>query len=260
MKKINLKNRKGQKIVGLFEQPERNIKGTAILQHGWGGNKERPTMLAIKKGFHNAGFQTFIFDTTNAAGESDGDYDKSCQGLHTEDFFDVMAWAKEQKWYSSPIALTGHSMGGYSVTKYTEEYPNEIDFCIPVAPVVSGKLVVDAYNKQSPEEMETLRKEKVLVYTSKRGIQKKKQWWQYEEWLNHDLLPEANNITCRILVIVGSADPTCMPEHMQLLVDQVSSNDKEVFIIEGAPHSYDELKQQKECSNKITDWLKVRGE
>lgn len=51
MQKLNLKNRKGQKIVGVLEKPKGEIKGTCVVQHGWGGNKERPIVLAMKKGF-----------------------------------------------------------------------------------------------------------------------------------------------------------------------------------------------------------------
>ena len=37
MERIELKNRKNQKIVGILETPKGGIKGTCVLQHGWGG-------------------------------------------------------------------------------------------------------------------------------------------------------------------------------------------------------------------------------
>jgi len=151
MEKIELQNRKGQKIVGVLEKPEGEAKGTAVLQHGWGSNKDKPTIQAIKKGFINAGFQTFNFDATNASGESDGDYEKSTLGLHWEDLEDVVVWLKKQVWALKPLALSGHSKGGYSVVRYVEEHPGDIDYLIPVAPVVSGKLSFDSHMKRDSE-------------------------------------------------------------------------------------------------------------
>ena len=121
MEKITLKNRKNQNIVGLLEKPAGEIKGTAVLQHGWGGNKEKSTIQAIKEGFHQAGFQTFNFDTTNGSGESDGDFEKSTLGLLWEDLEDVVKWSQDQDWFSKPLALSGHSKGGYAVARYVEE-------------------------------------------------------------------------------------------------------------------------------------------
>lgn len=258
MERIELKNRKGQNIVGLLEKPAGEIKGTGILQHGWGGNKEKTTMQAIKRGFHNAGFQTFNFDTTNTFGESDGDYEQSSQRLHTEDFFDVMTWAKQQNWYIRPVAISGHSMGGYSVAKYTEEHQEDVDFCIPVAPLVSGELLYQQYEKNRPEEIKKWKEEGVLESVSKEGDVKRKHYWQYEEWGEHDLLPEAHKITCSSLLIVGSEDDGCAPVHMQALLDAIGAKDKMLHVIEGAPHSYYEQSEQDECERVITEWLQTR--
>jgi len=37
MEKIELKNRKGLKIVGVLETPKGEIKGTCVVIHGYGG-------------------------------------------------------------------------------------------------------------------------------------------------------------------------------------------------------------------------------
>ena len=257
MERITLKNRKGQNIVGLFEKPEGKIKGTAVLQHGWGGNKEKPTIQSVKRGFHDAGFQTFNFDATNTFGESDGDYEKSTLGLHWEDLEDVVKWAQKQEWFSKPLALSGHSKGGYAVARYVEEHPEEVDYLVPVGPVISGELSFAAARKRDPEALKKWEEEGVQISESN-GVVKKKHWFQMEERLRHDLLPNAQNIKIPMLIIVGSEDTSCSPEHMQLLIDAVSSEDKQLHIIEGEPHSYYEKSEQDDCTQAITKWLSSR--
>jgi len=211
---------------------------------------------AIQKGFNESGFQTFNFDTTNSFGESDGDYEKSTLGLHWEDFEDVVKWAQEQPWFKKPMALTGHSKGGYAVARYAEEYPNEVDYIIPVAPVVSGELSFEAYRKRDPEELEKWKKEGVVVSTGKDGKTiKRKHWFQMEERLNHDLLLNAKNIKIPTLFIVGEKDQSCPAEHVRKLYDAISSQEKQIMLITGAPHSFYEEKEQKECTDAIKDWL-----
>jgi alpha-beta hydrolase superfamily lysophospholipase len=96
--------------------------------------------MALESAFLKNGFQTFNFDTTNSFNESDGKYAQSRLGLHYEDFEDVVKWAQQQDWFVAPLALTGHSMGGYSAARYAEDYPKEVALTAPIAPVVSGVL------------------------------------------------------------------------------------------------------------------------
>ena len=44
MKKLTLTNRKGQNIVGVLEKPMAAVRGTCVVQHGWGGTKEKSTV------------------------------------------------------------------------------------------------------------------------------------------------------------------------------------------------------------------------
>jgi alpha-beta hydrolase superfamily lysophospholipase len=76
-----------------------------------------------------------------------------------------------------------------------------------------------------------------------------------EERLQHDLLPNAKKVTIPTLFIVGSEDTSCTAGHVQLLYEAIGSEDKELHIIDGAPHSYYEKSEQEECTETITDWL-----
>lgn len=255
MKKLTLKNRKDQTIVGDLEQPQGDIRGTCIVQHGWGGHRNKATIQAIKNAFLESGFQTFNFDTTNSFGESDGDFEKSTLGLHAEDLADVVKWSQEQDWFIGPLALTGHSKGGYAVMKYAEEHPDEVSYLVPVAPVISGKLSFEANQKYNKEEFEKWQKEGVLIRTGSEGDTKVQHWFQMEERLNHNLLPKASNLTMPILIVVGSEDTSCPAEHQQIMIDAIPSEQKELTIISGAPHSFHKKSEQEECMEIIKSWL-----
>jgi len=257
MEKITLKNRKGQNIVGLLEKPMGEIKGTAVLQHGWGSRKESNTIQSVKKGFQEAGFQTFNFDTTNSFNESDGDYEESTLGLHWEDFEDVVKWLQEQDWFGGPLAVSGHSKGGYSVVRYAEEHPGEVGFIVSVAPVVSGKLSFEASLKRDPDLLKKWKEEGVKVSEKNANI-KREHWFQMEERLQHDLLPNADRVISPTLFIVGEYDLSCPVEQIRQLYEVMGTEDKELKIITGAPHSFYKKEEQKECSGFITDWLNKR--
>lgn len=225
-----------------------------MIQHGWGGHKDKPTVQAMKDGFLKSGFQTFNFDTTNSFGESDGDFEKSTLGLHWEDLEDVVKWVQKQEWFTGPLALSGHSKGGYAVAKYAEEYQDEVKYLVPIAPVVSGKLSHEAYRKRNLEEFEMWQREGVLERVGKEGQKKRQHWFQMEERLNHDLLPKVGKLTMPVLLIVGSEDGHCL-EQTKILFDSLPDGQKTLKIIEGAPHSYYEKSEQSECTEAISKWL-----
>lgn len=254
MQKLKLKNRKEQTIVGVLEQPTAGSKGTCVIQHGWGGNKERPTVQAIKRAFLELGFQTFAFDTTNASGESDGDYEQSTLGLHWEDLEDVVKWVQKQDWFIGPLALSGHSMGGYAVARYAEDYPNQVSYLVPVAPVVSGKLSFAEHNKHDPESFKTWKEKGFRKRIKSNGKPATERWFQMEERLKHNLLPNAGKLTMPTLLLVGSKDTSCF-DQTQALYDHLPEENKTLQIIEDAPHSFSTKKDLASCSNHIKTWL-----
>ena len=258
MQKIELKNRKGQKIVGLLNMPEGDVRGTAVIQHGWGGVKEGQHILKLEEVFHDNGFVTFNFDTTNSFGESDGTYWEARLGLHAEDLEDVVKWTQQQEWVVKPLALTGHSMGGYAVTHYAELYPDEVDILAPIAPVVSGKLSWETHEENDAEEFKAFQergyKESISQTT---GKVRKSPWAEMEERLNHDLLPLAGTLTMPTLLVVGSQDESCRPKDIKLLYEALPQNDKNAYVeIQGAPHTYRTDADIQALYDIVDSWLK----
>ncbi len=255
MQKFELKNRNGLRIVGVLESETNSPKGTAIIEHGWGGHRNTTTVQAVKNAFLYSGFQTFNFDATNSFGESEGDFEKSTMATFWEDFEDVAEWAKKQDWFVAPLAVSGHSKGGYAAVRYAEEHPQDVSFVVSIAPVVSGKLTLEAYKENDPVELAKWEKEGVLVRTNAKGETRIQRWSQMTERFQHDLQPKAANLTMPILFIVGSEDKSCPPKHIQKLFDLIPGDKKSLQIINGAPHSFYKKEEQEECMRIIKEWL-----
>lgn len=258
MKKITLTNRRGLKIVGNLEMPQGEIKGTCIVQHGYSSNKESGSIQKPREAFLDNGFITFNFDTTNSYGESGGDFQNSTLGSHTEDLEDVAKWVQEQDWFQKPLALAGHSMGGYAVAKYAEDHPEDVDILVPLAPVVSGIHSHETHEENDPGSLEEWRQKGYKEKPgNKPGEIKSMPWTMMEERLNHDLLPNAKNITMPTLIVVGSEDRSCREQDVRLLYEALPENEKNQYsVIEGAPHSYKTKEHQKQLYNFVDAWLK----
>ncbi|MCA9352530.1 alpha/beta fold hydrolase [Patescibacteria group bacterium] len=258
MEKLSLKNRKGQNIVGLLEKPNSEVKGTVIVLHGYGGFKEQPHIQAMKQAFMDNGFISFNFDATNTFGESDGEYEKATIGLHYEDFEDVANWVQEQEWFQSPLAVVGHSMGGYAVARYAEDYPNKVGLCAPIAPVVSGDLSWEAHRKAHPGELEEWKKTGWVESASASipGVIKRQPWSHMEERLDHNLIPDAGKLTMPVFLYVGSEDDGIPPEHVQILFDAIPIGNKTLVIADGAPHTYRTEKDIQHLYHSLSEWIK----
>ncbi|MBU1292950.1 lysophospholipase [Patescibacteria group bacterium] len=258
VQRIELRNRKGQKIVGLLEFPIGTPTGTTIVQHGYGGFKEQDHVVTMAKAFLNNGFVTFNFDATNTFGESDGEYEKATLGLHYEDFEDVANWAQEQDWFVAPLAVAGHSMGGYSAARYAEEYPDKIAFCAPIAPVVSGTLSWEAHEEFEPEEFRKWEETGMLVKTSSTNPNniRRSPWTHMKERLDHDLLRKADRLVMPVFLYVGTKDTSIPPKHVQKFFDAIPEGKKTLVISEGAPHTYRTEGELRDLYNDLDQWIK----
>lgn len=256
MKKFEIKNRYGLKIVGEILEPE-NSKGLAFVLHGLGGYKEQSHIKLIADTFYSKNFTVINFDATNSVGESEGKYEDATLGKHYEDLVDVINWTKTQIFYREKILLSGSSMGGYAVLKYAEDYPDTIKGVFACAPVISGKLSFESYKKFEPIMFQKWEKngcnERESV--SRPGLIKKLPWSHMEERLNHDLLKDLDKINIPIALIVGTKDTSCPLEHQKILFDKLNC-EKDLYIVKDAPHTFRSEADLNELKKYLTLWLK----
>lgn len=257
MEKIILQNRKRLNIVGLFSKPEVRPHGTCVIEHGWSGSKQQPHILAIQEAFLENGYQTFNFDATNSYNESDGTFEDSRLGLHYEDMEDVCKWVQKQEWFIGPLAISGHSMGGYATARYAEEFPEDVGLIAPIAPVISGELTNETKELREPGILQAWKETGVLVRESATtpGLLKLAPYDVHIEWQNHNLLPSAHKITMPTFLLTGSKDTSCPPDHVRKLFESISSQNKTFRIIEGAPHTYRTENDLRQLKSLLSNWL-----
>lgn len=243
-------NRKGQKMAVVVEQSEQPT-GLAFVMHGLSGFKEQPHIEAMAKMFQKHGYITVRFDTTNTLGESDGRYEDATFTNYYEDLQDVIAWAKEQPWYTEPFALAGHSLGGICTTLYAEEHPQEVQRLAPISSVISGALSMDLYDADELKEWEETGWY-VSESRSKPGIVRRLPWSHVADRMKYDVLPRADRLKMPVLLVVGENDD--LKPHQQLLFDKLPGA-KELHIIAGAGHTFRTDSEIAELSRLFDGWL-----
>jgi len=254
MEKVFIKNRHNLSIVVVINK-HYNSKGLAFVMHGLGGFKEQPHIQLIANTFQEAGLTTILFDTTNSIGESDGKYEDATMENYYEDLEDVISWSKSQPWYQEPFILAGHSLGGYSVIRFAEKYPEKVKGVFAWAPVVSGELSYKA-TKQSNELIEWQKSGwKIRTSNSKPGLELRLPWSHMTERLSHNLLPGADKLTMPIAILVGDQDTSCPPTHQQILFDTIPPKEKQLHIVKDARHNFNDKKHLEKLKTILRKWI-----
>ncbi|MEI7688732.1 MAG: alpha/beta hydrolase [Candidatus Nomurabacteria bacterium] len=258
MEKFSFKNKKDLEIVGELHIPKYPI-GLVYIEHGSGGHKGQVSIVATVDTFYKNNYIVINFDATNSIGESGGKYEDATMQLHYEDLVDVIEWSKSQSWYQEPFTLSGSSLGGYSVIRYAEEYPDLVRAVVAKAPVVSGKLFIETYEKFNPEILKNWKETGWLEResVSKPGLVKRLPWSYMEEQLSHDLIPGVSKLIMPVLIVVGENDITCPLNVQKIFFNLLPKNkDNELMIIKGAPHTFKDENHIIEFKNILDKWLK----
>ncbi|MFA6325007.1 MAG: alpha/beta fold hydrolase [Candidatus Paceibacterota bacterium] len=257
MEKFEIKNRKGLKIVGDILKPI-NPKGLGFVLHGLGGYKDQLHIKILADTLFENNYIVINFDATNSIGESEGSYENATMQNHYEDLADVINWAKTQTWYIEPFILAGHSLGGFAVAKYAEEFPQEVKGVFPYAAVYSGKDSFEASEKFKAEEIKEW-KETGWTHktsTSKPWVKMKLPWSHMEERLMHDLKLKVDRLTMPVLFVVGEFDTSCPPYQQKNFYDLLpDGTEREFHIIKGARHTFREPEQLNQLKEIFSIWL-----
>jgi len=253
---FKIKNRYNLEIVGYVEIPEEPI-GLAFTLHGLGSTKETPNITYLVDTFLKHNYIVVNFDATNSVGGSGGRYEYSTFGKHYEDLVDVISWAKNQEWYKEPFVLAGHSMGGYAVLQYAEDYPNEVKSVFAFAPTISGELSVKAKEKYSREDFNKWKETGWQIRESKSipGVIKKLPWSHMEERMNHNLLINVKKLNMPVAILVGDKDEQCPLEQQEILFDSLTTK-KDLYTIIGAPHTFRTEDDLNSLKKYLDIWLR----
>lgn len=228
-------------------------KGLVFLMHGFLDLKEHPLLTLSARLFKEKVFTTVLFDATNSLGESEGKMENATMTGYLEDLEDVIAWAKEKRWYFEHFFLVGHSVGGYCVANYATRN-EKVKGLILFSPKVLGEII----QKTSETEvmMEECKKKGFFEWESLStpGCIKRKGYDYFIDGKNHNLLNIAGKIKCPVLMIGGDADEVIPIEDQNKLFDKIESK-KELHIIRGGDHNLKGSENSKELIEIINNWI-----
>ena len=250
--KTFIKNRDANDICVLVERPETSDK-LAFVMHGLSGYKEQAHIRAMAEAFLDNDYTVVTFDTVHTFGESTGGlFEDATVTNYYADLEDVIKWAEIQDWYLEPFVLCGHSLGGISTALYAEKYPQKVKALAPISTVVSGKLSLET----KVDQLEEWQKTGIQITMSSDGKREKRLKWSHmEDRLKYDLVTEAEKLTMPVLLIVGERDVGTPLEHQQILYD-VLPGKKELHIIQGAEHSFNQATEQQQLKQLVSTWIK----
>ncbi len=236
---FELTNRHGLKMYAYYDPAEAPKRGVAIVQHGYAGHALEGHIKGFSEVFRAHGFDTLRLDCTCSFNPSDGELEDNTIYSHAEDLQDAVVWAKGQDWLTVPFALIGHSLGAFSVADYAEDHPREVSLLCPLAAVISGPMLYEAFEKNLPAgEFEDWKEKGHMTIISDDG---QSSGTRPFSWLTGakeaTLLDRADNLTMPVLQIVGEKDIPTPPEHQKILHDRLPG-DKELHVIPDSDHCY----------------------
>lgn len=252
--KSQIKNRHGKNIVVQIDNPDEGDE-LVFIAHGLGGFKEQKHIESFAKAFIKAGYVVVRWDASNTIGESEGSMENATLTNYYEDFEDIVKWAREQDWYKEPFVVSGHSLGSACCILYTTKHQNKVRALAPTSLFLSGKTYSDSLDKAELKGW----KEKGFVLqesSSKPGVMKKLNWSLMEDLLTYELFDKAKIINKPTLLMVGSEDSGTPPKDQKRFLEGLATKDKELHIIEGAPHTFKKKNHLKEIEDIMYKWAK----
>lgn len=244
-------NRKWLRIVFNYTQ---NSDRLAFVMHGHSWKKEQAHILWMEKNLLDSGFSVVNFDSTCSFWESEWDYIDSSMTQHNSDLEDSIDYITKNIHKTDKYFLAWHSLWGHSVTYMAEKYPENLYWIFANAPLVSWKFSFESTEMFFPWELEKWKKDWFKKSISLSWNVKISPWDYMEDKLNHDLIPEAYKIKCPVLILCGSEDTSCPYYTQEALFNAIKIEEKELHLVDWAPHTFkneEHLKKQSEIFNNF---------
>jgi dipeptidyl aminopeptidase/acylaminoacyl peptidase len=242
-----------------YEKPQGEISGLAIIEHGYSSSMDAPHIKAIARAFQDNGFATLSLDATHSFNASDGAIEDNTIETHLHDLYDAIEWAKQQPWFTSPFALAGHSLGGYTVLHYAEDYSEDISLLFPCSAVTTGKKLAQAFEKNLPVGVfENWKNTGFMEIESWDGSGKRGR--RPFSWLtgmaDYDAFKNVDRLTMPVLMVVGSQDIPTPPEHQLEFYSALPCDDREMHILPGSDHPFTDPRHRRKMAEILDAWLK----
>jgi len=241
----------GMQIIGVLHCPPADTKPPAVVfYHGCTGSKIEAHWLYVKLARHLAalGIMTLRFDF-RGSGESEGEFEdmtlsgEIADGLCAFEYLIAECGADPRR-----TGVLGLSMGGTVAAILAGRLGKRVKSCVLLNPVarpledcsfIARSLALDV--SRFPVEFNCFLFGKAF----------------FEELSSIRPLEEISRAACPVLIVNGSGDTTLSPLRSREYLDVLEKHGipSELFVLEGADHSFASCQWERTVIDKVGDWF-----
>jgi len=248
---LNITNNQKEKLSGVLHKANAK-KSVVIVCHGHTGNKDRPFPTGICKALRKAGINSFRFDFSGN-GESEGRFEDSTFSKEAQDLRSVVDHFCREGY--DEIGIIGHSMGAVACVVEAAN-DKRLKFVIWVAgPVHLESSFKDLLASKQTRKIKNNGRTEIQFFK-----ESSKKWLTVSKKFFADLkkvkpLAEVKKIKVPILFIHGTEDEAVPVKECEMIFAEANPP-KELIVIHGANHCFDDKKHHRELEKEIAGWIK----
>ena len=248
-KKLIIKNKHHQKIVGIMEWFGKEKGPLVILCHGFKGFMDQPQIRDSAKYLAKSGYTTFRFDATNSIGKSDGKLLNFTGGSFLSDLKTVISHILRLT-KKKDYVLMGYSLGAL-ISGIVASKDKRVKCLVLQGPSynLSYLLTRDFY---SPEWK---KKGWIMVHSNSKNRDYKIGYNFYKEGIKYNAKKVVKKIKCPTAIVYGSKEPSDNIKLFNELFIDLKTTQKKKFIIKGASHTIRKKKHIQQFSKAAVWWL-----
>jgi len=246
-----IKNRYGLEVfIKLLMVP--GAQHNVYLAHGLGNAHDGAVLRGLTRAFVDSGYNVIVWDATNAPNRSEGSTGRASFYYYHQDLEDVVDWSKGQPWFKPEFAMAGHSLGGMASGVYAAAHPQQVERLVLVAPVVSGP----ALRRRVPAPLRWWWRWRGELRP--RMLGRNPYGWEFirSGW-SYNLLAEAPRLTMPVLIVGAARDVLIPTRLLRRLYRRLPGERKELVIVPGARHGFNETWEMDKLTEVVKQWLKT---
>jgi len=255
--RVEFKNSKGQKLVGLLDKPSGEGPFPAVVVcHGFTGVKDEQLHAVLAKTLADNGFIAFRFDFTGN-GESEGEFSDGTVEQETMDIESAVEFLGGQDFVDvDRLFVTGHSMGAIVAFNYCDHH--KVNACAAIAPGVLFKPYAEQRFKDYMGELE---EKGQFVYHKDHYDGRVGDYVINQDFLESfkaiDVFDMASKANTPVIVVQGTNDNTAAKKPAIDKLFDALKEPKELKWVQGADHCFRKTEHSQEMSQAVVEFFQV---
>ncbi|MBW2993166.1 lysophospholipase [Candidatus Woesearchaeota archaeon] len=235
--KVEFRNSKVQKLVGVMHIHEKKTDKIAIYVHGYRSSKESSKAVYLGKSLPEKKIVLFRIDLSGR-GESDGKFEDTTITQYIDDLRCAIDFAENSGY--KKLSVIGNSLGG--LVSLQEVSIDDRVKCLALLSPVPKFQYKGRRNEFSDEGIAKWKKQGWIYTYSPRYGEMKINYSYLKDLSKYDNLSVYDNIKIPVLVLHGTKDEAISIKGVKELVKHLENS--EFIILKGADHDYTISKKQ----------------